>query len=74
MGYFAGKEVKDSSVSLSNISELDIIKSKALCAAVGTSGSCGTFTFGTAAKEKISFGKKDAQSVTDELSNADDEA
>jgi phosphomecalonate degydratase large subunit len=72
LGYFAGREVKDSSVALNNIREPDTIKSKALCAAVGTSGSCGMFTFGGAAKEKISFGKKDAQSVIDELSSAND--
>ena len=72
LGYFAGKEVKDSCVALNNINKLDTIQAKALCAAMGTSGSCGMFTFGGKAKEKISFGKKEAQAVMDELSTADD--
>jgi predicted aconitase len=72
LGYFAGKEVKDSCVALNNINKVDTIQAKALCAAMGTSGSCGMFTFGGKAKEKISFGKKEAQAVMDELSTADD--
>jgi predicted aconitase len=70
LGYFAGKAVEDSCVALSNINKLDTMQAKALCAAIGTSGSCGMFTFGGKAKEKISFGKKEAQSVMDELSTA----
>ena len=72
LGYFAGKAVKDSCVALNNINKLDTIQAKALCAAMGTSGSCGMFTLGGKAKEKISFGKKEAQAVMDELSTADD--
>jgi predicted aconitase len=72
LGYFAGKVVKDSSVALDSINRLNTIQAKALCAAIGTSGSCGMFTFGGKAKEKISFGKKEAQSVMDELNTADD--
>ncbi|MDP9462420.1 MAG: aconitase X catalytic domain-containing protein [Thermoproteota archaeon] len=72
LGYFAGKSVKDSCVALNGISRLDTIQAKALCAAIGTSGSCGMFTFGGKSKEKILFGKKEAQSVMDELSTADD--
>ena len=72
LGYFAGKSVKDSCVALNSISKLDTIQAKALCAAIGTSGSCGMFTFGGKSKEKILFGKKEAQSVMDELSTADD--
>ena len=72
LGYFAGKEVKDSCVALSSIDKLDSIQAKALCAAIGTSGSCGMFTFGKNAKEKITFGKKEAQSIKDEISSADD--
>ena len=72
LGYFAGKSVKDSCVALNSISRLDTIQAKALCAAIGTSGSCGMFTFGGKSKEKILFGKKEAQSVMDELSTADD--
>jgi predicted aconitase len=72
LGYFAGKAIKDSCVALNNINKLDTIQAKALCAAMGTSGSCGMFTLGGKAKEKISFGKKEAQAVMDELSTADD--
>jgi len=72
LGYFAGKAIKDSCVALNNIDRLDTIQAKALCAGIGTSGTCGMFTFGGKAKEKISFGKKEAQSVMDELSTADD--
>jgi hypothetical protein len=72
LGYFAGKSVKDSCVALNSISRLDTIQAKSLCAAIGTSGSCGMFTFGGKSKEKISFGKKEAQSVMDELSTAED--
>ncbi len=72
LGYFAGKAIKDSCVALDNIDRLDTIQAKALCAGIGTSGTCGMFTFGGKAKEKISFGKKEAQSVMDELSTADD--
>jgi predicted aconitase len=72
LGYFAGKAIKDSCVALDNIDRLDTIQAKALCAGIGTSGTCGMFTFGGKAKEKISFGKKEAQSVMDELSTAED--
>jgi predicted aconitase len=72
LGYFAGRVVKDSSVVLDSINRLNTMQAKALCAAIGTTGSCGMFTFSGKAKEKIPFGKKEAQSVMDELSTADD--
>jgi predicted aconitase len=72
LGYFAGKAVKDSCVALNSINKPDTVQAKVLCAAMGTSGSCGIFTFGGKAKEKISFGKREAQAVMDELSTADD--
>jgi predicted aconitase len=72
LGYFAGKVVNDSSVELDRINRLNTMQAKALCAAIGTSGSCGMFTFSGKAKEKISFGKKEAQYVMDELNTADD--
>jgi predicted aconitase len=72
LGYFAGKAVKDSCVALNSIKKPDTLQAKALCAAMGTSGTCGMFTFGGKAKEKIPFGKKEAQAVMDELSTADD--
>ena len=71
MGYFAGKVVKDSSVAFGGMPRPSTIEAKALSAAIGTSGSCGMFTLGTA-KEKISFGKKEAKAVMDELSTAED--
>jgi predicted aconitase len=71
MGYFAGKVVKGSSVAFSGISRPSTIEGKALSAAIGTSGSCGMFTLGTA-KERISFGKKEAKAVMDELSTSED--
>lgn len=70
LGYFAGKMVKDSSVAF-DIPKPSTIEAKALSAAIGTSGSCGMFTLGDT-KEKISFGKKEAEAVMDELSTADD--
>jgi predicted aconitase len=73
LGYFAGKEINDSCFGLSNINKLDTIQAKALCAAIGTSGSCGMFTFSSEnVKEKIAFGKKESQSVRDELCTADE--
>jgi predicted aconitase len=74
LGFFTGKEVKDSCVELRNINKLSTIHAKSLCGAIGTSGSCGMFTFGEngTAKEKITFGKNEARSVRDELSNTDD--
>jgi predicted aconitase len=72
LGYFAGKAVKDSCIALNSINKPDTIQAKALCAAMGTSGSCGMFTLGGKKKEKISFGKREAQVVMDELSTADD--
>lgn len=71
LGYFAGKVVKDSSVAFGGIPKPSTIEAKALSAAIGTSGSCGMFTIGQA-KERISFGKKEAKAVMDELSTAED--
>jgi predicted aconitase len=70
LGYFAGKTVRESSVALPGIKP-NIQQAKALAGAIGTSGSCGMFTTGDA-KEKVSFGKKEARAVMDELSTADD--
>jgi hypothetical protein len=71
MGYFAGKVIKESSVAFSGISKPSIIEAKMLSAALGTSGSCGMFTLGKA-KEKISFDRKEAKAILDELSTAND--
>lgn len=72
LGYFAGKVVKDSSVAFSGMPKPSTIEAKALSAAIGTSGSCGMFTVGQGRGEKISFTKKEAKAVMDELSTAED--
>lgn len=73
LGYFTGKAVSDSSVAIDGISP-DQLKTaanaKALSAAIGL-GSCGMFSLGEA-KEKISFGKKEAESIKEELNTAED--
>ena len=71
LGYFAGKVVKDSSVALGGVTSPSITEAKALSAAIGTSGSCGMFTIGEG-REKISFDKKEAKAVMDELSTSED--
>ena len=79
LGYFAGKVIKDSSVAFSGISNsssdhhgLSTIEAKALSAAIGTSGSCGMFTIEQVQKEKITFGREEAQAMTHELNTAED--
>ncbi len=72
LGYFVGKEVKDSSVSLSGISKPSMMEAKALSGGMGTSGSCAMFTLDGEAGEKSSFGKKEAQDIRDELNTAED--
>jgi predicted aconitase len=77
LGYFAGKVVNDSQVSLHGISQPTTVDAKALSGGMGTSGSCGMFSLGgenddDIAGEKISFGKKEAQAVRDELNTAED--
>ncbi|MEO9296164.1 MAG: aconitase X catalytic domain-containing protein [Nitrososphaera sp.] len=71
VGYFAGKTVKESSVAIPGINPTRQ-QAKALAGAIGTSGSCGMFTTGDAEEEYVSFGKKEAQAMMDELSTADD--
>jgi phosphomecalonate degydratase large subunit len=78
LGYFAGNTVKDTCVEfIPPEGRPDRIQAKALSAAIGTSGSCGMFTFGHDSRhenrrEIISFGKEDAARVKDELSTRDD--
>ena len=72
LGYFAGKVVKDSMVSLGRIPRPSTMEAKALSAGMGTSGSCGMFTIGDDANEKISFGKKELQEIEDELNTSED--
>jgi predicted aconitase len=70
LGYFAGK-VAGSSVAISGVKEPDRRSCKSLCAGMGTSGTCGMFTFGEAKGETIDFGKEEAQKIHDELNTTD---
>ena len=70
LGYFVGK-VAGSSVAISGIKEPDRRSCKSLCAGMGTSGTCGMFTFGEAKGETIDFGKEEAQKIHDELNTTD---
>ena len=72
LGYFAGKVVKDSCVALEGIAKPSTIEAKALCAGMGTSGSCGMFTLSETGGETISFGKKEADDMMNEVSTAED--
>jgi len=74
LGYFAGNAVKDPCVAfIPPEGRPDRIQAKALSAAIGTSGSCGMFTFGHGSgREIVSFGKEEAARVKDELSTRDD--
>jgi predicted aconitase len=76
-GYFTGKVVEDSCVALHGItkSKPDIMKTKSLSAAIGTSGTCGMFTSSEeeeSTKEVIPFDKTEFNAVKDELSTAED--
>lgn len=72
LGYFAGKNVKESSVSLRGIQRPSTVEAKSLSSGMGTSGSCGMFTIDEEADETIAFGKKEAQAIKDELNTAED--
>src|SRR5215203_802853 len=72
LGYFAGKIAKDICVGLEiNSESLDIIKSKAISAGIGTSGMCGMFSTKNNDCEKISFGKTELTQVKDDLNTAE---
>src|SRR5438445_12985162 len=70
LGYYAGK-VARSTVSISGVKDLDKRSCKSLCAGMGTSGTCGMFTFGDAKGETVDFDKKEMQTIHDELNTAD---
>ncbi len=73
MGYFAGKVNNNSCVNFECDSKPDLLRAKSLSAALGTSGSCGMFTLNQSeGKERISYEPRDAKSVKDELSTAED--
>ena len=72
LGFFAGK-VADSSVTISGVNDLDRRSCKSLCGGMGTSGTCGKFSFGEGkdSAEKIDFDEKEAQKIHDELNTTD---
>ena len=72
LGYFAGNAISKSCVSLGcHGKDLNIMKAKSLSAALGTAGSCGMFTQEETNSEKIGFGKKEKDTVRDELNTTD---
>jgi len=70
LGYYAGK-VAGNSVSISGVKDLDKRSCKSLCAGMGTSGTCGMFTFEDVKGETVDFDKKEMQTIHDELNTAD---
>jgi predicted aconitase len=75
LGYFAGKVVSESCVAFDGSNgNPGLIKSKALCAGIGTSGSCGMFTMSKnpTCKEVISCGKEEISTIKDELNTSED--
>lgn len=71
LGYFAGKVVRDSCVSL-GVAMPSTMQAKALSAGIGTSGSCGMFRIGSGGSERISFGRREAEDIMAELDTSDD--
>jgi len=77
MGYFAGKSAKegDACVSLSDITKPAPAETKALCAGIGTSGSCGMFVLGNdqgdasegGNRTVATFDKRERSKLMDEL-------
>jgi hypothetical protein len=73
LGYFAGKITNESCIGLeTNFENLDIVKSKALSAGIGTSGRAGMFN-NTNNKdcERVSFGKTELDQVKDDLNTSE---
>jgi hypothetical protein len=73
LGYFAGKITNESCIGLeTNFENLDIVKSKALSAGIGTSGRAGMFN-NTNKKdcERVSFGKTELDQVKDDLNTSE---
>jgi phosphomecalonate degydratase large subunit len=72
LGYFAGKITNESCTGLEiNFENLDIVKSKALSAGIGTSGRTGMFNNTNKDCERVSFGKKELNQVKDDLNTAE---
>jgi len=79
LGYFAGK-LNEDCIAFEGIKQESIFSNepnsvanvKALCSALGTSGSVGMFTLSyRKVKERYEFNKIEANKIKDELSNAD---
>ena len=73
LGYFGGKTINESCIGLEvNFENLDIVKSKALSAGIGTSGRAGMFN-NTNNKdcERVSFGKTELDQVKDDLNTSE---
>ncbi|HET9805987.1 MAG: aconitase X [Deltaproteobacteria bacterium] len=72
LGYFAGKITNESCTGLEiNFENLDIVKSKALSAGIGTSGRAGMFNNTNKDCERVSFGKTELNQVKDDLNTAE---
>ena len=72
LGYFSGNSVRESCVSFgSQISNIDMYKTKSLAAGLGTSGACGMFSNKEVCDESISYGKEEEKSIVDELNTTD---
>jgi predicted aconitase len=74
LGYFAGKEIRDSCVAINGITKkLGMIETKSLSASMGTSGSVGMFVI-TEKKtgDIISYDRIEAKKIMDELNTEED--
>ena len=75
LGYFAGKVVSESCVAFDGLDgNPGLVKSKALCAGIGTSGSCGMYTMNKnhCCKEVISCGREEINTIKGELNTSED--
>ena len=75
LGYFAGKVATESCVKFDGLNENpDLFETKALCAGIGTSGSCGMFVLDQdrTSKELILCGNEEINAIKDELNTSED--
>ena len=70
LGYFAGR-VCDAHAAIPG-RRPDARSCKALCGGMGTSGTCGRFSFGASGGERVEFDVQEAREVRDELNTAED--
>ncbi|MFZ0327174.1 MAG: aconitase X catalytic domain-containing protein [Nitrososphaeraceae archaeon] len=72
LGYFAGKEIRGSSVGIQGVNIKTVGEAKALSAGIGTTGDIGMFVLNKQSMgDSISFGKSEANSIRDELNTAE---